>query len=318
MSRPRTLSATTSSASARSAKAGAKAKAKAVARTPPVTEPSPLAAGDEPALSHGAADPEQPGRRWQGFADKLKSAQVTSKQTATASSWLSPFGLEIAVKVNHVDPLSAGRDELKLQWIAGGDGTGADIENTIHRTRLRGGQRLDLQGPALSARPDGGTGLPLRARLVGVAWSKQIQAASPGDDSPPRAELKIEVKLTDRGVAQLAALAGATAELSSVGSAISGSGVADVVGRVLMGAVPIVGGVIALCSVRRAVKVVRDASATKGEQTLAVLRACADALLIVNPAVSAAMNIGLVLFTAGKAVVQARRAKRAAKQAAGP
>ena len=77
-------------------------------------------------------------------------------------------------------------------------------------------------------------------------------------------------------------------------------------------AVPVVGGCIALFSAKRAVKVARDGAASKAQKAHAMLRAVADAMLVVQPLASAVMNVALVLGSVAVGVVKGRRARRAA------
>lgn len=202
------------------------------------------------------------------------------------------FGAEVAVRVNHVDPLNAGRTDVKLNWINDGQ-EGVDLESVLLRRQLGRHGRFEVQGPALQARAHD-DGLPLKVRFFGVAATAEVAAPMRHDDTPPRLEVKVEVKLTDRSVASLAALAGATAELTSLTTELAGSATGQVISDVLLTAIPVVSAGVALLSARRAVKTLREPDASVAEKSLAVLRAVADATAVAFPVVGTLLNVALV------------------------
>lgn len=255
-------------------------------------------------------DEEQQKRRsW--FA-RATQPQLATKKSAHASS-VFVAGVEIAVRVNHVDPLNDGRRDVKANWVADGENLAVDIESVLLRRDMPKGMRFELQGPALQAKADGET-LPLRARFVGMGVTTSVAGEMPRDPTPPRAEVKIEVKLTDRSIGSLAGLAGASAEINSLLAEIEGTEAARVVGEVLLTAVPVVSTAVALVSARRALKTVRDTTAGVRIKALAVLRALADAVTVVLPLVGTLANLALV----GLAVANARHEARKATPATGP
>ncbi len=228
-------------------------------------------------------------------ADDKKGATFRVRRTAFASSALF-FGAEIAVKVNHVDPLNGGRNDLKLTWTNDGSNGIVDVESVLLRRQMGSHARFELQGPALQARADD-EALPLKVRFIGLAVAAQVSAPSPHDDTPPQLEMKVEVKLTDKSLGSLAALAGATAELTSLTTELAGSAAGQAIGGALLTAIPVVSGAVALLSARRAVKTLRDAEATGAEKSLSVLRALADATSVVLPVVGTLANVALVAGT---------------------
>lgn len=255
----------------------------------------PEARADADAFERGGDEKK---RSW--FA-RIAQPQVSTKKAAhTSSVFLA--GVEIAVKVNHVDPLNDGRRDVKGNWVADGENLAVDLESVLLRRELPKGMRFELQGPALQAKADGES-LPLRARFFGVGVTKDVSGEMPHDSTPPRAEVKIEVKLTDRSIGSLAGLAGASAELKSLFADIEGTEAARVIGDALLTAVPVISTAVALVSARRALKTLRDATAPVRTKTLAVLRAIADAVTVVLPLVGTLANLALV----GAAVVIARR-----------
>jgi hypothetical protein len=202
-------------------------------------------------------------------------------------------GLEFAVKLNHVDAITDSKGEMKFSWVGDGQNGAVDIESVLARKTLKHGLRLELQGPGLSARADG-TQLPLKARFIGLALSKDITGPMPEDETPPRVELKIEVKVTDRSLGSLVVLAGAAQELKLLSAELAGGQAAQVIGAALTAAVPVVSGVIAYSSVKRALSTVRDSDATIGYKALAVMRAMADVTSVFFPLVGVVANIALV------------------------
>lgn len=286
-----------------------KTRAAKAARTEAAREPDAVesAATDGDAFEKGD-DPEQQKRAWW---KRITQPQVTTKKAAHASS-IVVAGVEIAVRVNHVDPLNDGRRDVRFNWVADGENHGVDLESVIARKQVKG-LRMELQGPAVQARADG-EALPLRARFVGVGFTTDVSGDMPHDPTPPRAELKLEVKLSDKSIASLAGLAGASAELDRVMTVVESSQAASVIGDVLLTAVPVVSGLVALVSARRAVRCVKDATAPLTTKALAVLRALADATTVVFPLVGTLANLALV----GAAVVLARREAKRANPSTGP
>ena len=245
------------------------------------------------------------GKRTDAKAAKKKNATISSKRTGYVASAMF-FGAEIAVKVNHVDPLNEGRKDVKFNWVADGSHGLVDVESALWRGRLGKRGRFEIQGPAIQAKAEGEQ-LPLKVRFTGIGLATDITTDAPGDDTPPRVELKVEVKLTDKSVASLAALAGATEELTGVIADLSASGAGEVIGNVLLTAVPLVTAGVAAFSVRRAVRVVRDPEASTTEKAFAVARAAADATAVVFPVVGTVANIALVVGAVALAKLRGRR-----------
>jgi hypothetical protein len=252
-------------------------------------------------------DPQEEPAHARTVFERIKQPQISTKKSAHQSS-VFLAGLEIAVRVNHVDPLNNGRRNVKSNWVADGENAAVDLESVIKRKSLPHDMAIELQGPALSAKADGES-LPLKARFLGVGVSKQFLSEMPHDDTPPRVEVKVEVKLTDKSIGSLAALAGASQELHQFTAELAITPVAQTLSDLLTAAVPIVSGVVAAVSVRRAVKTLKDPESPASTRTLAVLRALADITTVFLPLAGTLANVALV----GAAVFSARRS---AKQAA--
>jgi hypothetical protein len=235
-----------------------------------------------------------------------KKPTFSTKRSGFAASTVF-FGAEFAVRVNHVDPLNEGRRDVKVAWVADGEHGKVDLEAVLLRRTIGKRSRIELQGPALSAQADAGS-LPLKVRFIGVGLSSDISGEMAHDTTPPRVELKVEVKLTDKSVASLAALAGSAAELTDLTAQLAGSEAGKTIGAVLVGAIPVISAGIAVISARRAVAACKDPQATITTKALAVGRALADATCVVFPVIGTLANIGLVLAAVGLAVSEKKKA----------
>jgi hypothetical protein len=262
---------------------------------------------------HGDKNGDQK-RSW---LQRLTHPQVRTQRTGyTASTFL--LGAELQVRVNYIDPLTAGgKDNVRLNWVSDGAHDMVALENTLRRIPLRDNLRLELQGPGLTARVDD-EGLPLRARFGGVALATEFGAEMPHDSTPPKVEVKFEVRVTDKSIASLAALAGAAGELADVTTALAGSKAAEVIGNVLLTAIPVVSGIVAVVSARRALRTVMDKEAPKTTKLLAVARAVADAATVAFPLAGTLASMGVVAAAVGIAAFQGRRARKTATPPTGP
>lgn len=243
------------------------------------------------------------------FDKPPRVATFRTKQAGFSASAVF-FGAEFAVKVNHIDPLNEGRKDVKLTWANDGVAGGVDLESVLLRRNMGKRGRFELQGPGLSVKASN-DGLPLKARFIGIGLATEYGAAMSNDTTPPKVEIKVEVKITDRSIASLAALAGATAELTNVTTQLAGTEAARFLGTALLGAIPVVSGAVAVISARRAVKELRSPEASTTSKVLAVGRALADATCVVLPLVGTLANIGLVMGGLGLAWWQRRKAAKA-------
>lgn len=232
-----------------------------------------------------------------------RSATFSTKRAGYTASQVF-CGAEFAFKVNHVDPLNEGRKDVKLAWVSDGSHGLVDLESALWRGRLGTRGQFEIQGPGIQAKADDDT-LPIKIRFAGLAFAQHITSDMPGDETPPRIELKVEVKLTDKSVASLAALAGATDELTGALAALSGSATGALVADALLVAIPVISGAVAVASARRAIGVIRDDGASRGDKALAVARALADATAVVFPLAGTIANISLVLAAVGLAKMKA-------------
>ncbi|HEY1098665.1 MAG TPA: hypothetical protein VGF99_07045, partial [Myxococcota bacterium] len=226
-----------------------------------------------------------------GGTPRPKLASLSTKRTGFSASAVF-LGAEFAVKVNHVDPLNEGRKDVKLAWVADGEHGSVDVETILLRRNLGTNSRFELQGPALTAKAADG-GLPLKTRFFGVGLTGQLGDEMPHDTTPPRVEVKVEVKLTDKSVGSLAALAGCTQELTNLTAELAGSEVGKALGTALVGAIPVVSGAVAVVSAKRAYEALRDPDGSFTTRSLAVARALADATTVVLPLIGTIANIGI-------------------------
>lgn len=248
---------------------------------------------------------EPPARR--SFFERVRAPQISTKKAAHQTS-VFLAGFEVAVKMNHVDPLTDGRRDVKSNWVADGEHASVDLESVVKRKQLPHDMQMELQGPALTARADEESMLPLKARFIGFGLSKQFSEDMPLDSTPPRVEVKVEIKLTEKSIGSLAGLAGASQDLQLYAAELARTPAAEVIGSVLTGAVPVVSTIVAGISARRAVAAVRDGALALTDKSLAVLRALADATTVFLPLIGTFANMALVGAAIGLARVRARRA----------
>lgn len=176
--------------------------------------------------------------------------------------------------------------------------------------------RFELQGPALNTSL---SGPPLGARFLGFGVTGDQQTAHSKD----ALSYTVEVKLTERSAAELAALAapGVAAEVGALLGEAATESVGRAVAAAFLGAVPIVSGAIALVSIQRALRVCTDKTSTQERRVFAVAHAVADAVRVVLPIPGTLMNVGLVAGAAAREGVKLHTARaqlqRQALQTAG-
>jgi len=272
------------------------------ARTKAATPATPKADADldsEPGRGHDDVD------RFERDAKKPPTvASFSTKRTGFSASAVL-LGAEFAVKVNHVDPLNEGRKDVKFAWVSDGEHGKVDLESVLLRRTVGKKSRFEVQGPGISAQADDDS-LPLKVRFAGLGLTTEMGEAMPHDTTPPRVELKVEVKLTDKSIGSLAALAGATTELTNLTAQLAGSEVGKAIGTVLVGAIPVISAGVAIVSARRAIAAVKDPEGTLTTKSLAIARALADATSVVFPVVGTLANIGLVITAVGLAFNEQR------------
>lgn len=201
----------------------------------------------------------------------------------------SVFGLEVGVTMSQFDLVRKNTHGLEFIQVAAPDGS-SNIETVLGRLFLSHNHRIELQGPALNTTFTPGA-LPLGARFVGIGLTSDITSAMAHD----AVSYSVEVKLTDRSVAELAALGGpGAAALAASALEGAGSGAAAVVADAVLGAVPVVSAGLAVASAHRAWHVLHDETAAPALKAFAVAHCAGDTVRVVAPLVGTMMNAGLV------------------------
>jgi hypothetical protein len=217
------------------------------------------------------------------------------------------FGVSVGVTVSQLDLVRKNTHGVEFIQVVNPDGS-SNLESVLGRLPLGHNQRIELQGPALNTSLSPGD-LPLGARFVGLGLTSDVTSAMDHD----ALSYTVEVKLTEKSVAELAALAapGAADLAADALAGVAGSGAGAVVADAVLGAVPVLSAALAVASVRRAHHVCCDATASKEMRAFAVAHALADTVRVVEPLSGTLMNAGLVGVAALCGWVHVRHAKHA-------
>jgi hypothetical protein len=304
--------------------------------SPPVVPPSgwdapaaPLATTASPAPPSTpvrASAPPRPPFDLEAFADSYENHEPAPLPVAAGTDKLldrvapmrtqervlqdvggSFFGIAVGITVSQLDLVRKNTHGLELIQVVNPDGS-SNVETVLGRLSLGHHQRIELQGPALNTSLTPGE-LPVGARFLGLGLTSDVTSAMDHD----AVSYTVEVKLTEKSVAELAALvAPGAADVAATALAdVAGSGVAAVVADAVLGAVPVLSATLAVASARRAVHVCHDPTASKEMRGFAVAHAVADTVRIVEPLTGTLMNTGLVAVAAFCGWVHVRHAKHA-------
>lgn len=195
-------------------------------------------------------------------------------------------GLTVGVTVSELHAIRA-KEGIEFIQVVDFDGN-SNLETVLWRKPIMQGARIELQGPAINTRATGG-GLPLDFRILGVGITGDAVDAKAHEAVSYTVEAKVHasdlVILGGSGVA--AAFAGMT-----------GAGVGGMLARVIVDgcalAVPVVGGLIALSSVKWAHKVLRSKVVPTSRKVTAAAHAASDCARIMFPVVGTLANAALV------------------------
>jgi hypothetical protein len=217
------------------------------------------------------------------------------------------FGVSVAITVSQLDLVRKNTHGVEVIQVVNPDGS-SNIETVLGRLQLGHNQRIELQGPALNSSLTPGD-LPVGARFIGLGLTSDVTSAMDHD----ALSYTVEVKLTQKSVAELAALVvpGAADIAANALADVAGSAVSAVVADAVLGAVPVLSATLAVASARRAVHVCTDETASKEMKAFAVAHAVADTVRIVEPLTGTLMNAGLVGVAALCGWVHVRHAKHA-------
>jgi hypothetical protein len=236
--------------------------------------------------------------------DKL-APKIVTRESEMWTAGGDVFGVEFGFTASQLQLVKKHTGGLEVNSMQG-DGH-SSIELLLARKQIGAGHRVELQGPALQASVAPGE-QPLAARFVGVDITNDVVS---GVDHQA-VSYTIEVKITDKTLLELAADVGAgtaakAAELLLQNAA--GENVAHAVGHAILGAVPIVSGVLAVLAVRRAIRVVRNHDASGEMKAFAVAHAAFDTVRVFVPlagAIGGALLVGVAL---GAGYVHVKHAK---------
>jgi hypothetical protein len=216
------------------------------------------------------------------------------------------LGLEFGVTVSELHQVrpQSGRG-LELVHVVNPDGT-SNLETVLARAPIGGRQRLELQGPALNS--DRSALLPLGARFLGVGLTSDLVDRH----AQEAVSYTLEVKATERTAAEVVrwAAPGVAAEAARFLGREGASGAAGLAAQVMAGAVPVVGGLLAISSARWAWRVLHTPQADAATKSLAVGHALFDAARIAFPLAGAAANAALVGVAVGVGAVKVRKLKK--------
>lgn len=254
----------------------------------------------KPVLSGSAA-----GRSIDKVLDKV--APIRTHERVISEVKGSLFGLEVGITLSQLELVKKNTHGVEVIQVVNGDGS-SNLETVLGRFSLNHNHRIELQGPALNSSLTPGE-LPLGARFIGVGLTSDVTSAMDHD----AVSYTAEVKLTTNSLLQLAAIGGpgAAAVAADALATVAGGAVAEVIGDILIGAVPILSAALALQSARRAVHVCRDEAAPTSMKVFAVAHAISDAVRVAFPLAGTLANVALV----GIAAVMGWRHIRHAKHA---
>ena len=219
----------------------------------------------------------------------------------------SLFGVEVGITLSQLDLQRKGVKGVEVIQVVNQDGS-SNVETVLGRLPLSRNHRIELQGPALNSSVTPGE-LSVGARFIGVGLTSDVTSAMDHD----AVSYTVEVKLTERSVVELAALGGAGAAGIAAGAleSVAGATLAEIVSDAVLGAVPILSAGLALASVRRAVHVVRDPTASGEMKTFAVAHAIGDSTRVFFPLIGTLGNAALVLIAGGLGWLHHRHAAHA-------
>ncbi len=244
----------------------------------------------DPADSYENHEPPRP--KIAAAMDRVldKIAPIRTHERVLSEAKGSVFGVEVGVTFSQLDLVRKNTHGMEWVQVVGQDGS-SNLELLLKRWHLKHNHRIELQGPALNTSLTPGE-LPIGARFIGVGLTSDLTSAMDHD----AVSYTVEVKLTERSVAELAASVGAgtAASAAEAIASVAGSEVAKVVGDIVLGAVPILSALLAVSSARRAIHVLRDDSASKEMKAFAVGHAIGDAVRVVFPLAGTLINVGLV------------------------
>lgn len=211
----------------------------------------------------------------------------------------SLLGIDAGVTVSEITRVKGKNGDLELIHVVNSEGTGQNYESVLKRIPLFGGQRLEIQGPAINMVG----GMPLGFRAIGLGLTSDL--FEPGQNRA--VSYTAEVKITERTLLYWAPF-WAPGAASAIDSALGAAGhhtVANLVG----GALPFVSAALAVQSTVRAWRTFKNPNATKLQKALAAGHAVADSVRVAFPLAGTLANVALIGVTAGVSYFKVKKAR---------
>ncbi len=311
---------------------------KLVAETAAATEPAATEPGDPPAEETASAPRERTVTVGRGAAKRRKKpslllrAKIATLHLAEALHLYHPqplhggrrprlteervwfemvgslLGIDAGVTVSEITRVKGKSGDLELIHVVSQDGSGQNYESVLKRIPLVGGQRLEIQGPAINTT----AGLPLGFRAIGFGLTSDL--FEPGQNRA--VSYTAEVKLTERTLLYWAPF-WAPGAASAIDGALGAAGhhtVASLVG----GALPFISAALAVQSTVRAWRTFKNPKATRLDKALAAGHALADGVRVAFPLAGTLANVALIGVTAGVSYFKVKRARAEAEHPVDP
>lgn len=211
----------------------------------------------------------------------------------------SLLGVDAGLTISEITRVKGKSGDLELIHVVNDDGTGQNYESVLKRIPLIGGQRLEIQGPAINTL----AGMPLGFRAVGLGLTSDL--FEPGQNRA--VSYTAEVKVTERTLLYWAPF-WAPGAASAIDGALGAAGhhtVANLVG----GALPFVSAALAVQSTVRAWRTFKNPNATRLQKALAAGHAVADSVRVAFPLVGTLANVALIGVTAGVSYLKVKKAR---------
>jgi len=220
----------------------------------------------------------------------------------------SLLGIDFGFTLSEITRVRGTAGSLEFIHVVGSNPASQNFESILKRIPLFGGQRLEVQGPAVNTF----AGLPIGIRGAGLDVSSDL--FEPGQNRA--ITYTAEVKLTERFFLYWAPLwaPGAASALDSALGTAGHSTIANLVG----GALPFVSAALALQSAVRAYRVFKNPRSTRLEKALAVGHVAADAVRVALPVIGTLANVALVGVTAAVSYFKVKEARAQAEHPVDP
>lgn len=220
----------------------------------------------------------------------------------------SLLGVDAGVTISEITRVKGKNGDLELIHVVGGDGAGQNYESVLKRIPLIGGQRLEIQGPAINTV----AGMPLGFRAVGLGLTSDL--FEPGQNRA--VSYTAEVKLTERTLLYWAPF-WAPGAASAIDGALGAAGhhtVTNLVG----GALPFISAALAVQSAVRAWRTFKNPEATRLQKALAAGHAVADGVRVAFPLAGTLANVALIGVTAGVSYLKVKKARAGSEHLVDP